>query len=51
MAVQTDIDWMREQLTDAQAQGRIIPLTGHGSLTDPHRLNEASVCVKCGVQR
>jgi hypothetical protein len=51
MTAQTHTEWMREQLIDATANHRIIPLTGHGSLTDPHTRDRTGKCSKCGGQK
>lgn len=40
-------DWMRGQLE----RGGVVPITGHGSVSDPHTDDESGRCTQCGSER
>ncbi|GAB3611542.1 hypothetical protein GCM10027414_36680 [Humibacter ginsengiterrae] len=42
----THEEWMHTVLREAESNGGVIRLTGHGSVTDPHTI-EAGACTQC----
>ena len=42
----THEEWMHTVLREAESDGGVIRLTGHGSVTDPHTI-EAGTCTQC----